>query len=231
MLLADLHLYLDRFRSGRGPIRVLEAGCGRRTHFDYSGAEHVVGIDVSDHELAHNEWVDDKIVGDVQSLPLGTDEYDLVVCWDLLEHLPDPIAALDNMVRAVKDDGIIVIGLPNVASVKGLVTRFTPHRFHVWFFRVVRKSPRAARGEGPFPTYMRWALRAPALRRWAASRGLRVDAFFAYESPTQAILRRQYRLEGGRWRLLRAAVRVLTLGQVAADETDLAIVLRRPRLP
>ena len=225
MTLPELHSYVNRFRSGRGPIHVLEAGCGRTSHFDYTGAYRVVGLDVSHEQLENNRWVEEKIVGDVQSYPLRRGEFDLVVCWDLLEHLPDPTAALDNLAQAVKNDGVMMIGLPNVASVKGLVTKFTPHRFHVWFFRVIRKSPRAGKGDGPFPTFLRWSLRAPALHAWAASRGLHVELFIAYESPVQQSLRSQYKLEGRRWRLLQAGVRVFSLGQVVAAETDYAIVL------
>jgi SAM-dependent methyltransferase len=226
MPLAELDRYLERFRSERGPLRVLEAGCGRRASFDYSGAEQVVGIDVSKEQLAHNDWADEKIVGDLQVHPLESDAFDLVVCWDVLEHLLEPLSALDNLARAVKSDGIIVLGLPNVASVKGLVTRFTPLRFHIWFFRIVRKSKRAGRtGEGPFPTYLRWSLRARSLRAWTRARGLRIDLLVAYESPIQQSLRRQCRLEGRRWKLLQSAVRVLTLNHVDAADTDFAIVL------
>ena len=231
-LLPEVHAYLDRFRAARPPIRVLEVGCGRWTYFDYSDAERVVGIDLSPEQVASNTWIDEGIVGDVQTHRLAADEFDLVVCWDLLEHLPDPTAALDNMAHALKRDGVIVIGLPNVASVKGLVTKFTPHSFHLWFFRVIRKSPRiAGGGEGPFPTYLRWSLRAPALRAWAARSGLSVEVLHAYESPVQESLRRQLKLTGAPWRVLRALVRVLSLNQVVADKTDFAIVLRSDASP
>lgn len=184
-----------------------------------------MGIDISAQQIANNTVIDEGIVGDVQTHPIS-DTFDLIVTWDLLEHLADPIAALDNLARAVKPGGVLVIGIPNVASVKGLVTKFTPHRFHVWFFREVRKSPRAGGAEGPFPTYLRWSLRGPSLRSWAATRGFTVELVVAYESEIQASLRQRYGVVDRRWTLLKAVLRGMTLGQVSAGDSDLAIVLK-----
>ncbi len=63
------------------------------------------------------------------------------------------------MRRALKPDGIMVLALPNLMSVKGLVTKFTPHAFHTWFYRRVYRSAKTGEDdEGPFPTYFRRAV-------------------------------------------------------------------------
>ena len=46
------------------------------------------------------------------NLPDGT--YRVVVCADVLEHLPDPVGALGQLRRAATDDAVFVISLPNV---------------------------------------------------------------------------------------------------------------------
>src|SRR5439155_1728066 len=78
--------------------------------------------------------VDEKILGDIQTYPLPND-LDAVVCWDVLEHLPEPDRALRNFFQAVKPGGVIVVKSPNTRSLKALVTKLTPLRFHTWYYR------------------------------------------------------------------------------------------------
>jgi len=41
---------------------------------------------------------------------------DLVVMFHVLEHLPDPLAALSAVARRVKPGGTLILGIPNIAS-------------------------------------------------------------------------------------------------------------------
>jgi 2-polyprenyl-3-methyl-5-hydroxy-6-metoxy-1,4-benzoquinol methylase len=96
--------------------------------------------------------------------------FDAIVCIDVLEHLDHPRAALANMHEALAPGGLMVIKLPNAMSLKGLITKLTPHGFHVWVFRnVFGKRNAGVDDVGPFKAHMRWAISPRALRRWAAS--------------------------------------------------------------
>jgi len=46
-------------------------------------------------------------------LPDGT--YDAVVCADVLEHLPDPLTVLKQLVKAAKPGATFFISVPNIA--------------------------------------------------------------------------------------------------------------------
>jgi predicted TPR repeat methyltransferase len=48
---------------------------------------------------------------------MGETPFDVVVAGDVLEHLPDPGAALDRLRSLVKPDGRLFVSLPNVANV------------------------------------------------------------------------------------------------------------------
>jgi SAM-dependent methyltransferase len=159
-------------------MRVLDAGCGRaRGYVDFPGA-HITGVDIDPVALSLNTGVDEKIVGDIQTYPLPADTFDAIVCWDVLEHVPHPELALENLARSLKPGGTLYLGLPKVTSPKGLATKFTPHRFHVWFYRHVFLAPNAGRpGYGPYPTHLHWSLRPAGLRRFAAAHELEVVAF------------------------------------------------------
>jgi SAM-dependent methyltransferase len=99
-----------------------------------------------------------------------------VICQDVLEHLPRPRSALLNMARSLKPGGEIIIACSNPASVKGVVTKFTPHRF----YRFVHKRGwfgyhyRGPDGP-PFKTYMGWAIRPWALEQTLRGLGASVS--------------------------------------------------------
>jgi len=51
--------------------------------------------------------------GSFQSLPL-TDRYDAVALLDVLEHLVDPLAALLKAHQVLREDGVLLLSVPNV---------------------------------------------------------------------------------------------------------------------
>ena len=53
--------------------------------------------------------------GAVEDAPLPDAEYRLVVCGDVLEHTPDPVAVLRRLRRAATDDAAFIISVPNIA--------------------------------------------------------------------------------------------------------------------
>lgn len=80
----------------------------------------VVGIE-NDAEMAAEAAAacERLIVGDIETLDLdaelGEDRFDAIVAADVLEHLKDPLAALQRLRPFLKPDGAFVISVPNVA--------------------------------------------------------------------------------------------------------------------
>ena len=70
----------------------------------------------------------------------------------MIEHLPDVEAALLGFCAALKRNGLILIGAPNPNSLSGVVTKYSPHSFHIWFYRNVRGDQKAGLpGGAPAP--------------------------------------------------------------------------------
>ena len=94
------------------PRRVLEVGGGEGELAERIrnelGAE-VVGIDQSERmvELQHSKGIDAR-VGDVQSLPFGDGEFDVVVAAWMLYHVPDLDRGLAELARVLKPGGRLV---------------------------------------------------------------------------------------------------------------------------
>jgi SAM-dependent methyltransferase len=212
-------------------VVLLEAGCGQfPSPLGLEGKARIVGVDTSAAQLERNTWADEKIQADIVTHPLATDSYDVVVCWDVLEHLPAPEPALDNLLRATRPDGLLVLKVPNVMSAKGLVTKFTPHWFHIWIYRHVFGYTNPGVGDRPpFRTYLRWSIRPGALREFSRRRGLVLEMLGTYEADKQQGIRESLHLDGRLWRGLRGAVRLLTLRTVDPVATELIAVFRKPR--
>jgi hypothetical protein len=139
--------------------------------------------------------------------------------------LGNPERVLQRFVDALDEGGLLVLGVPNVLSVKGLVTKYSPYSFHRWIYRKAGSSRGA-----PHRTFLRVAISPRSLGRWARRSGLTIEYAVFFEAPIQARLRRALGLSGWRWSAIMVAVRALSLGAVATDDTDyLAIVSKTAR--
>jgi SAM-dependent methyltransferase len=56
------------------------------------------------------------LTGEAQRLPFPDDAFDLATCQTLLIHVPDPTAAIAEMIRVTKPGGLVVVAEPNNLS-------------------------------------------------------------------------------------------------------------------
>src|SRR5713226_8927888 len=133
--LDELQSIVDRTTASKDSLKVLEAGCGSLSNIRLGPNVYIVGLDVSAEQLARNRTVHQKIVADLETHTLPDYEYDLIICWDVLEHLGQPLLVLRKFFKAIKQDGIIILAFPNVLSLKGLIAKYTPLRFHTLISR------------------------------------------------------------------------------------------------
>ena len=213
----------------RSAPRVIEAGCGARAQLAYPAGAKVLGVDILRSQLLRNDEAFRLAQGDVTALPVASASADLVVCWDVLEHLPAPELAIAEMARVLRPGGLAVVALPNILSLKGLVTRFTPWWFHVWVYRrVLGDRSVGTDASDQFPTALRFVLRPSALRRLAATYGLAVDALHLYEGPVPQHLRRRHRAADLALSMASVVSRTLSAGRYDTTLSDIVVVLSRP---
>jgi SAM-dependent methyltransferase len=221
--------FVTRALAARSNPRVIEAGCGARAHLAYPSGARVLGVDILRSQLLRNDEAFRLAQGDVMALPVASASADLVVCWDVLEHLPAPELAIAEIARVLRPGGLAVVALPNILSLKGLVTRFTPWWFHVWVYRhVLGDKSVGTDGSDQFPTALRFVLRPSALRRLAAAQGLSVDALLLYEGPVPQHLRRRHRAADIVFSMASAATRTVSAGRYDTTLSDMIVVLSRP---
>ncbi len=115
--------------------RVLDAGTGMGIPsycMAELGAKEVFGIDIVDTiEIAHhnNKKFDQVTVAqaDIYKIPFPRESFDVVVCVAVLQHLPDPQKAFEELLSCVKPGGTLIIwvyGKEGNAFVEHLVEPF-----------------------------------------------------------------------------------------------------------
>ncbi len=122
--------------------RVLELGAGSgaalATYIEARGPARVVGLELSRANLAAiraRGAPHAAIGGDALELPFAARSFDLVTCFQVLEHLPSVRTAIEESLRVLRRPGYLAVGIPNHASVltpmQDLITGRTRYAFGV----------------------------------------------------------------------------------------------------
>jgi len=74
------------------------------------------------------------IRGEITSIPLPSESLDAILCTEVLEHVPDPIGAVQEMARLLRPDGRLLLTVPAACRVHRVPTHFwggfAPDFFH-----------------------------------------------------------------------------------------------------
>lgn len=233
--LAILTNFEDRFRivadaiaragaDGR-TLQILEAGCGQRWPYALPSVRYVLtGVDLDAEALRIRQDqardLDVVIEGDLRSVRLPDAHYDVIYSGFVLEHVAQADRVLDNFARWLKPGGIVIIFIPNPATVFGFVTSHTPFWTHVLHHRWMKGNRDAGKpGFAPYPTIYDPVIREPNLLRFMHERGLALRGAWGYgRSP--GILYAVTRLIGA-----------LSLGRLRTDHVNCFYIFERTGRP
>ena len=103
---------ISRYAVPGAPI--LDAGCGTGLNLRHLPPGST-GIDINPRnvELVARRLPNHRVVrGDVEALPFEANAFGTVLCTEVIEHIPDPSAALGEFRRVLKPGGVLVGSVP-----------------------------------------------------------------------------------------------------------------------
>jgi SAM-dependent methyltransferase len=109
--------------------RILDMGCGSGRHVGALYERYratVIGADLNPSDLGsaverlalHDSFSAHKggswglLAADITVMPFGNQSFDLVLCSEVLEHIPNDTAAIKELLRILKPGGQLVVSVP-----------------------------------------------------------------------------------------------------------------------
>ena len=187
---------------------------------------HARGVDLDAEavRIRKANWKDlhEAIIGDLREVNLGGRQFDIVYNAYVLEHIDGAEGVLQRFVDWLKPGGIIVLKMPDANSFYGLLTRLTPHWFHVLYYRHVQGLATAGQpGYAPYPTYYDAVVSRAGICAFARRAALTIEAEYGLAH------RLGNRLADLVFRICGRVVNGLTLSRYAPNHVNLLYVLRQ----
>lgn len=113
--------------------KIIDVGAGECQYKKYCSHLEYVAQDFNEYTgdgnnsgLQFSTWDTSKIdiVSDITSIPVEDESFDYVMCTEVLEHVPDPVSALNELSRIVRKGGELIITSPFCS-----LTHFAPYHF------------------------------------------------------------------------------------------------------
>lgn len=104
---------IDLRARGMSGFRILDAGCGDGKHsLPFCINNTLIGLDAySKPTIKHENF--QFITGDVTNLPFKNEVFDVVISFDVIEHIQNDVLFLDEIYRVLKHEGLVLLGTPN----------------------------------------------------------------------------------------------------------------------
>ncbi len=119
-IVAQVKDFATEIRASNGndndPIRILDAGCGEG-FIDRILLNSIFGIELTGLEYTAEAIAIAKkmnpdvtyIQGDITDMHFNDGTFDVVLCTEVLEHIPDPAAALKELIRVCRSKILITV--------------------------------------------------------------------------------------------------------------------------
>lgn len=110
------------------PARLLDVGCGNGAFLEVAkqlGYEaHGIDISTSGVEICRRRGLSAEVCRVEDHHP---EPYDVVTLWDVIEHLPDPMAMLRESQRLLRPGGVVFFKTPMLGRETFWLAKHSPH--------------------------------------------------------------------------------------------------------
>jgi len=118
-------------------LRILDAGAGELANKKYCSHLEYVSQDFCEYKgvgdslgLQTGTWDNHNIdiVSDISRIPEEDETFDVILCSEVLEHVPNPVMALSEFNRLLKKGGLLIVTAPFCS-----LTHFSPYHYSTGF--------------------------------------------------------------------------------------------------
>jgi len=118
-------------------LRILDAGSGTQPYKEFCKHLNYVSQDFNEYDSNLNskgvhpdswEYPKTDIVSDIIEIPEPNQSFDVILCSEVIEHIPDPVKALQEFRRLLKKSGYLILTAPFCS-----LTHFAPYHFSTGF--------------------------------------------------------------------------------------------------
>jgi ubiquinone/menaquinone biosynthesis C-methylase UbiE len=120
-------------------FRILDAGAGEQKYKKYCSHLNYISQDFAKYEghgngrgLQTGSWDQSylDIISDITSIPQPDSSFDAIMCIEVFEHLPEPIKAISEFSRLLRNNGYLILTAPFCS-----LTHFAPYHYYSGFNR------------------------------------------------------------------------------------------------
>ncbi|MDH4129787.1 MAG: class I SAM-dependent methyltransferase [Spirochaetota bacterium] len=120
-------------------LRILDAGAGELQYKKFCSHLNYVSQDFAQYDgkgdyrgLQTKTWNQTKldIISDITNIPEPDESFDVIMCIEVFEHIPNPVLAIKEFSRLIKKGGQLIITAPFCS-----LTHFAPYHFYTGFNR------------------------------------------------------------------------------------------------
>jgi len=220
--------HIKQEAASNGALNILEAGCGAQLNLDLEGVQYkLTGVDIDKNQLDirknQEEDLDICILGDLRSVSLKENEYDVIYSSYVLEHIDGAEGVLENFLRWLKPGGILILRIPNRESVRGFLARITPFWFHILYAKHILGDKDAGKpGHGPFPTFFNKVVSRSGIYGFCAKNGLIIEAEYSCG------VRKRRRIDSFLSNLITWMIHLTSFTRLSGKHPILIYVIKRP---
>jgi len=147
--------------------QVIEIGCGAGNIIEKAPSGKLFGTDISPSIISKAKHrLNQKanlFLSDAQNLPCKDQVFTKVICSEVLEHILDPAAALNEIARILKIQGIAIISIPNESLINRMKSILIRLGIFKWLFQ-----KKGGYQEMPERMEDEWHLHTLTLEEWLA---------------------------------------------------------------
>ena len=111
--------------------KLVDIGCGSKPYIKYFRyINDYIGVDINKGEA--------DIVANAESLPIKSNSIDIVLCNQLIEHVPEPDKIIGEIHRILKEGGILILTAPQMGRLHGEPNDY--YRYTKWGLKYLLKK-------------------------------------------------------------------------------------------